>query len=456
MTSEDDKFSPRCTASQAAYEKTQILSQQSKLSVLKECIQPVRWESVQQKSLLGKGAFSEVYRVDINTPELKDKKCALKYLSPKITNIKEGSFDLAAIDLATEANILSRLNHENIIHLHGVFGGELRTSYVDYEKGYFLLLDLLNDTLPKRLDQARAKERRRILSGSISFPKMLERIEDVALGVSKGLEYLHQNGVVFRDLKPDNIGFTKDGKPVIFDFGFAREVHTVKAGDIAGSLRYMSPEMAFGQDPKLPSDVYSFGVLLFEVCTLEKPFKQFNQQAEFKEKVLIEDYRPPLTSIPSTELRDLITRTWNPDPKNRPDMTSVVKLLRVEVALSERQVQKGKLGLHRPKSCASNISGTLKRGSTMAALTSNAMFRRGSFHAENKTIVSTPVSEMSDPISDLSLVDMGRSSTRKVSISSCSSASDISPCNSSHSLQKSEFTLGRLRKPFRRRPCAKS
>lgn len=334
MVSICDTPSPRLRASCAAYESSECFSRQSKLQVVEERIQPVSWKSIRKQALLGKGAFSEVHRVYIDAPEFSDKKYALKHLSAKITDQKT-DFDLAAIDLATEANLLSRLKHDNIITLHGIYGGDLKSSYTDCEKGYFLLLDHLHDTLPKRLERERSKEkRRRILTDSISKSRMMSRIKNIALGVSRGLEYLHDQQVLFRDLKPDNVGFTKEGKPVIFDFGFAREVHTLKNDEIAGSLRYMSPEMAYGKNPSLPSDVYSFGVLLFELCSLQKPFKQFKDPREFEENVFTEKYRPSTESIPSKEIKDLITTCWNADHTERPEMSSVVKILRVEAALA--------------------------------------------------------------------------------------------------------------------------
>eukprot|EP00534_Pseudo-nitzschia_fraudulenta_P002838 CAMPEP_0201136232 /NCGR_PEP_ID=MMETSP0850-20130426/54774_1 /ASSEMBLY_ACC=CAM_ASM_000622 /TAXON_ID=183588 /ORGANISM="Pseudo-nitzschia fraudulenta, Strain WWA7" /LENGTH=566 /DNA_ID=CAMNT_0047407521 /DNA_START=80 /DNA_END=1780 /DNA_ORIENTATION=+ len=336
----DTSSSPRCRASLAAYESTQKYSKISQLEVLQARVQPFSWENIRQKTLLGKGAFSEVYRVDMDVPRYNDKKFALKYLSSKITDNAEGDFDIAAIDLAMEATMLSRLNHDNIIELHGIYGGDLKTSYTDSEKGYFLLLDLLEDTLPKRLDRCRAKERRRRLTSSmVSCTKLVQRIQEVGLGIAKGMQYLHQNGVIFRDLKPDNVGFTRDGRPVIFDFGFAREISTLKEDEIAGSLRYMSPEMAFGQTPTLASDVYSFGILLFELCSLQKPFKQFKDRTEFTEHVLVGDYRPSLQNIPSVAIKKIIETSWDADHTKRPDMNHVAKVLHIEIALAEYQFQ---------------------------------------------------------------------------------------------------------------------
>jgi serine/threonine protein kinase len=454
--------SPRYRASYAAHKTTEILSKQSKLPVLKGLIQPLNWTDIRQQSILGKGAFSEVFRVHV--PQLNGKECALKCLSPEITDITQGDFDLAAIDLAMEADLLSRLTHDNIIMLHGVYGEELKSSYIDSRKGYFLILDLLEDTLPKRLGRFRAKERR-TFSNSVSNTKLLQRIDDIALGVANGMEYLHNNGVLFRDLKPDNVGFTREGKPVIFDFGFAREMHTLQEDEIAGSLRYMSPEMAFGKNPSLPSDVYSFGILLFEICTLQKPFKQFKTQADFTERVLKGGYRPSLSPIHSKSIRYLISRCWDSDPTKRPNMTSIVKVLRIEIALANDRIQSDSVLAGHPRSFSGNPHLTRRNGASnfrwdsqgkSTAQHSSKLSRRASFQDGKSLVSNLTCKEQGNFVSDLSLAETSSSGSKKSlmkkklswSRSSFSSMGSDATSISNDSNKISDFSLGRLRKPF--------
>jgi serine/threonine protein kinase len=454
MTMASTSMSPRSRASRAAYEITQRFSKQSKLSVLEERIHPLHWNDVKPTSLLGKGAFSEVYRVDISKPAFKDKKCALKFLSSEIIEIAEGDFDLAAIDLAMEADLLSRLKHENIITLHGIYGGALNSSYIDSTRGYFLILDLLEDTLPKRLRKCRAKARLQF-SKTVSTEKVVQRIDNVALGIANGMEYLHENGVIFRDLKPHNIGFNRDGHPVIFDFGFARELHTLHKDEVAGSLRYMSPEMAYGQAPSLPSDVYSFGVLLYEICTLKTPFKQFKSRPDFSDNVLVGGYRPSLSSISSKIVQSLISRSWDSDPTKRPDMATIVKDLKFEMALYYARNESG--------SHLSDLGNPSRRTSLInfkpAGFNSSfhsSFSKRSSFRAEGVSLVSSfrQSEEVVNVVSDLS--SPGSSSKRddsrksRVSHASFSSMCSDSSVHSNDSHKASEYSLGKLRKPFKR------
>ena len=272
---------------------------------------------------------------------------------------------------------------------------------MESEKGYFFILDLLQDTLQDRLDKYRSQHnttahnpkikgassssggqgssgssgmrrssnstkpsssrmhrsmstthatsmssgsssRRSSDKGSshASTTVILERIQNIAMGVAKGMEYLHSKGVALRDLKPDNVGFAHDGTPKLFDFGFAREAHTIKQTEVAGSLRYMAPEVALGRGSVLASDVYSFGVLLWELCTLEKPYKQISSRDEFMDIVILGGWRHSTSGIPSTSIRKLIKECWTDHPKDRPTFSKIVKVLRVECATLVRASKK--------------------------------------------------------------------------------------------------------------------
>jgi Protein tyrosine and serine/threonine kinase len=148
---------------------------------------------------------------------------------------------------------------------------------------------------------------------------------------------MYSLNVVLRDLKPDNVGFNRQGVTKICDFGFAREIHTIHPQEIAGSLRYMAPEAARYGVTSCACDVYSFGVLLYEMCTLSKPFKQFNKRSEFLGKVIERGYRPSLSSIPSIGLRRLIERCWHSELSMRPSMSTVVQELKLEIMLCENR-----------------------------------------------------------------------------------------------------------------------
>jgi serine/threonine protein kinase len=316
-------------ATQHALEQLAFNESQSRLP--RRAIPKVQWSDVTVDMTIGTGTYCRVHmvRLDSTSGVLEDA-YALKALRPK-TKESENSFRIGASDLALEGSILSRLHHENIVQLHGVGHGSISQAFADTDEGYFLVLDLLTDTLKDRMIRWRreinsckaslvlARRTRHLKSSAI-----LGRVERVAVGLVNGMKYLHGNNVVLRDLKPDNVGFDQYGKVKLFDFGFAREVHACDSNEIAGSLRYMSPENMHGNPSGLASDVYSFGVLLWELCTLEKAYAKFETQNDlFRKKVAVEQWRPSLLSIRSKPLRDLISRSWDASPANRPTFTEI-------------------------------------------------------------------------------------------------------------------------------------
>lgn len=329
---EDDVLCAKLSAGHASFKSMKSFAEKSRLDRFDDEVHNIDWADIRKKELLGEGAFSIVYKVKVLTKNSfldTEKDYALKHIKPDITEDAK-DFRVAAIDLAVEGEILSRLNHENIIKLHGIYGGNPRTSYVDFKNGYFLLFDVLEDTLTRRLMKMRKIAKKKKRNGNYT---MLNMVQKVAIGIAKGLQYLHENGVILRDLKPDNVGFDENGTPKIFDLGFARELHTVHQNEVAGSLRYMAPEIGLSQGATLASDVYSYGVLLYEMSTLEKPFKQYKTRPEFIQDVFLNNYRPDLTNIISKAIKDVIARCWDKDQTKRPIMKTVGNVLRVETAL---------------------------------------------------------------------------------------------------------------------------
>src|SRR5581483_11851490 len=94
---------------------------------------------------------------------------------------------------------------------------------------------------------------------------------------ASALDYAHSQGILHRDIKPSNILLTKEGDPILADFGLAkileRPSNLTDVGTILGSPEYMSPEQALGQELDERSDVYSFAVLLYEMFTGSPPFE---------------------------------------------------------------------------------------------------------------------------------------------------------------------------------------
>ena len=143
--------------------------------------------------------------------------------------------------------------------------------------------------------------------------------------------------IVYRDLKPDNIGFDSNGVLKLFDFGLAKQIHSgLKKNDLysltgnTGSLRYMAPEVA----RKLPYDYrvdsYSFGLLFWQICSLSIPFQSFTIEMH-SELVIHKGHRPELDNLWPITWRDLMKRCWHSNTYRRPEFDEIVEILRKEV-----------------------------------------------------------------------------------------------------------------------------
>ncbi len=291
------------------------------------------WYELQRISLLGQGVYSNVHLV---VDSMTRKQYALKCLDAARIADSEEFLDAAA-DLARETALLARLDHENIIQLRGISSSTLSESYQEDGNGFFFLMDVLQETLKDRLDRWRSDKsmyhssRRFIFRGrpTIDMERMHGRIETVALGIVRGMRYLHeQQSIVLRDLKPANIGFdAESGHVRLFDFGMSRLIDECLVEEVVGTPRYMAPEVMTSKGTSFASDVYSFGVLLFEICSLQLAFSKQRDLEDFQRHVVEARARPSLSCIPCPRLQALIADCWAHEPSVRPSFAAIHRRL---------------------------------------------------------------------------------------------------------------------------------
>jgi len=308
------------------------------------------WQDIRVGRVLGKGAFSKVKKVSLRSSN-KDKghskqKYAIKYLRNSTMERKDIFLD-AAVDLAIEGQFLAYLNHENIVQIHAQ--GCLTDAYKN-DNRYFLVLDRLDGTLDGLLEDWRLSGMPYyIFPDSALMMSLEERIKSIALPVARAMEYLHSYNIVFRDLKPFNIGLY-NGTVKLFDFGLARIAkEDLKLTGRVGSPLYMAPEVVLSQDYGLPVDVYSYAIMLWELLTVEVPFVGM-KRSELERAVVRENRRPKLDkNCGSPQIQDLISRAWDQSPDSRPTFSSICEILEKDVGISgekhysssEREVRTG-------------------------------------------------------------------------------------------------------------------
>ena len=196
------------------------------------------------EGLLGQGGFAWVFR----GRELDGTPVAVKVLMPRYAG--DPQFERR---FRNEAETAAQLKHPNIIRIRFVARSG---NYV------YFGMDLCADSLAARLER----------EGPLPEADIMRITGDVA----QGLRFAHDQGVIHRDLKPDNILLHSDGSAVISDFGIARALSGYVASTgvnmTIGTPQYLSPEQAQGRPLDARLDFYALGVTLFKAATGEVPF----------------------------------------------------------------------------------------------------------------------------------------------------------------------------------------
>lgn len=292
---------------------------------------------------LGNGAFSEVHQVwgfqlakFGNKGEEQERRrlklCSttydgngqssyvLKHLRRDLHHRGANKFIHAAGDLVMEAKFLSYFDHENIIKLHA-WSGPTTTYHGESHDAFFLVLDRLDLTLSHKLLQWQMNP---AASEEVYSPNLCDYAEkiNIASQIATGLEYLHKRDIIFRDLKPDNIGF-RGNTVQLFDFGLCRELpeespveeKTFHMSGV-GTKRYMAPEVFLGKHYNLKADVYSWSIVFHSMVSLQKPFDMFDA-THYKELVCEQGVRPPIIQEWPQRVQDLCRNAWAQDPHDR-------------------------------------------------------------------------------------------------------------------------------------------
>lgn len=240
---------------------------------------------------LGGGGMGVVYRAE--DTKLK-RTVALKFLPTDLT------LDPQAKERFThEAQAASALDHPNICNIHDI--GE-----TDDGQLFIVMACYQGESVKERLQR-----------GSLGIDEALEIAGQVALGLSKA----HEKGIAHRDIKPANIMLTNDGGAKILDFGLAKlagRVRLTRTGTTVGTIAYMSPEQARGEEVDERTDIWSLGVVLYEMMTGRLPFESDYDQAMIY-SILNEQPKPLRSVRPDVpaELEQVVKKALQKDLRGR-------------------------------------------------------------------------------------------------------------------------------------------
>jgi eukaryotic-like serine/threonine-protein kinase len=240
---------------------------------------------------IGRGGMSSVFRA---RDRLLERTVALKILHEHYTD------DADYVErFRREARSAAQLSHPNIVTV--IDRGE-------HAGRQFIVFEYVDGQTLKDLVRAKG-------------PLPIRRAVEISLQIARALAYAHSQGLVHRDVKPQNVLLNGDGQAKVTDFGIARSLDVTSVtmpGTVLGTSDYIAPEQATGEEVEAHSDVYSLGVVLFELLTGEVPFPSDN----FVAAALRHVNEPPPSVVerrPEVPLRlaALVERALAKDPDER-------------------------------------------------------------------------------------------------------------------------------------------
>ncbi len=239
---------------------------------------------------LGEGGMGVVYKAE--DTELQ-RRVALKFLSAQALESDEDRERFIH-----EARAAAAIDHANVCTVYEIGKAEGKT---------FIAMAYVEGTsLKNMIDRG---------------PMKLDEAMDLALQITEGLQAAHEKGVVHRDIKPANVMLTAKGGAKIMDFGLAkspRGVIVTQESTTLGTVAYMSPEQARGEQVDGRTDIYSLGAVLYEMVTGRRPFKgDYDQAVIFS---ILNAAPEPVTALRTgvpVEIERVILRCLEKDPADR-------------------------------------------------------------------------------------------------------------------------------------------
>ncbi|KAL9659899.1 hypothetical protein QQ045_024709 [Rhodiola kirilowii] len=241
------------------------------------------------------GSFGDLYKGTYCSQEV-----AVKILKPERVNA-----DMLR-EFSQEVFIMRKIRHKNVVQFIGACTQSPNLCIVTE----FMSRGSLYDFLHKQ-------------KGKFDLPTLLK----VAIDASKGMNYLHQNNIIHRDLKTANLLMDEYEVVKVADFGVARvQVQSGVMTAETGTYRWMAPEVIEHRAYNHKADIFSFGILLWELLTGELPYSQLTP-LQAAVGVVQKCLRPAIPKDTHPKLAALLEECWQQDPALRPNFSEIIQVL---------------------------------------------------------------------------------------------------------------------------------
>ncbi|KAI4314699.1 hypothetical protein L6164_027583 [Bauhinia variegata] len=263
---------------------------------------------------VGSGSFGDLYRGTYCSQDV-----AIKVLKPERTSTE------MLREFAQEVYIMRKIRHKNVVQFIGACTRPPNLCIVTEFMSGGSVYDFLH------------KQR-----GVFKLPSLLK----VAIDVSKGMNYLHQNNIIHRDLKTANLLMDENKVVKVADFGVARvQSQSGVMTAETGTYRWMAPEVIEHKPYDQKADVFSFGIVIWELLTGELPYSLLTP-LQAAVGVVQKGLRPTIPKSAHPRLSELLQRCWQQNPLERPNFSEILEILQ----LIAKEVGDAKSDAHKDKS----------------------------------------------------------------------------------------------------------
>lgn len=257
---------------------------------------------------IGSGKFGKVYKVKLKrTGQIYAAKISIEIID------EDSQEDL--LNLIREVDIISKLNHPLVLKF--IYFSPI--NFKKKNKPVIITEYASKGTLEDLISKERKSKTNEYLNDTL---KLI-----IIYGIASSMSYLHSHNIIHRDLKPENILLDDFLHPKLADFGFSKFTDSSQENlqsvmGTKGTPIYMSPEIWKKAEYSNACDVYAFALIVYEIITLEEPFKNLLYfQLLYK---LQQGYRPEFNNPINEAYKELIEKCWAQDPSKRPSFDEIL------------------------------------------------------------------------------------------------------------------------------------